>query len=164
MSEWAWEEGFWGIGIIGRGEGKGGKRGKKDVRVTSCNNSGIGALTCCQCEHFSCFPQTCCAGSRNRDVVGDGSGITSSDTLANGLGVGGFQTAAGWGTDGDALWLKRLRSVVAKKVVVLELLLLTMLPVSVEPLAKMKIMSPQEPSSSSLEVEEPNWRRAMGVP
>lgn len=128
----------------------------KDVRVTSCNNSGIWALTGCQCEHFSCFPQTCCASSRNRDVVRDGSGIASSDTLANGLGVGGFQTAAGWGSNGDALWFERLRSVVAKRLFVVELRVLTMLPVSVEPLAKMKIMSPQEPSSSSLEVEEPN--------
>lgn len=97
------------------GKEKGERGEKKDVRVTSCNNSGIRALTGCQCEHFSCFPQTCCASSRNRDVVRDGSGIASSDTLANGLGVGGFQTAAGWGTNGDALWFERLRSVVAKR-------------------------------------------------
>lgn len=103
---------------MGGGKEKGERGGKKDVRVTSCNNSGIGALTCCQCEHFSCFSQTCCASSRNRDVVRDGSGIASSDTLANGLGVGGFQTAAGWGTDGDALWFERLLSVVAKRLFV----------------------------------------------
>lgn len=100
---------------MGGGKEKGERGEKKHVRVTSCNNSGIGALTGCQCEHISCFPQTCCASSRNRDVVRDGSGIASSDTLANGLGVGGFQTAAGWGTDGDALWFERLRLVVAKR-------------------------------------------------
>lgn len=72
------------------------------------------------------------------------------------LQVGG-PTVMPCGLRGFGQWLRR-------GCLWLELLLLTMLPVSVEPLAKMKIMSPQEPSSSSLEVEEPNWRRAMGVP
>lgn len=44
------------------------------------------------------------------------------------------------------------------------MMLLTILPVSVEPLAKMNTTSPQEPFSSSLDVEEPLiWRRVMGL-
>lgn len=121
------------------------------LRVASGDDDGVRALAGGQVEETLGFAVGCTGGAFGEGVGAYAGGVRVAYTLAGDV-VGAvllLEAGASGGTDGGAL---EYMSVEVREGGMF-FMLLTMLPISVEPRAKMKVTSRHSPFSSSLTVE-----------
>ena len=136
------------------------------LRVATGNDDGVGAFGGGQIEEALSLAVGGARGTFGESVGADAGSVGASNTLAGNIAgaVGGLQTLAGGGTNGRTLLNEKCQ--LDKDAYIGTMSVLTMLPTSVEPRAKMNVMGRQLPLVSSLTVEPtrvPNCLRSTAA-